>query len=145
MKVKVNSEVFARNLCGRVGVCLEPTNCEVKQENSLNDNNIFQMKNDPRSYDRNFYNCVKKSVHIWLHCKNCDHNCEDHSSFDFISAVHIWFISYASFTIIFLHRVLVKISFFIVSQRITTILPKIFPEPSSPAATVFSSDVFAIS
>ena len=22
-------------------------------------------------------------------CKNCDHNCEDHSSFDFISAVHI--------------------------------------------------------
>ena len=30
-------------------------------------------------------------------CKNCDHNCEDHSSFDFISAVHIWFISYASF------------------------------------------------
>ena len=31
-------------------------------------------------------------------CKNCDHNCEDHSSFDFISAVHIWFISYASFT-----------------------------------------------
>ena len=33
-------------------------------------------------------------------CKNCDHNCEDHSSFDFISAVHIWFISYASFTYI---------------------------------------------
>ena len=33
-------------------------------------------------------------------CKNCDHNCEDHSSFDFISAVHIWFISYASFIII---------------------------------------------
>ena len=32
-------------------------------------------------------------------CKNCDHNCEDHSSFDFISAVHIWFISYASFII----------------------------------------------
>ena len=32
-------------------------------------------------------------------CKNCDHNCEDHSSFDFISAVHIWFISYASFNI----------------------------------------------
>ena len=31
-------------------------------------------------------------------CKNCDHNCEDHSSLDFISAVHIWFISYASFT-----------------------------------------------
>ena len=31
-------------------------------------------------------------------CKNCDHNCEDHPSFDFISAVHIWFISYASFT-----------------------------------------------
>ena len=30
-------------------------------------------------------------------CKNCDHNCEDHSSFDFISAVHIWFLSYASF------------------------------------------------
>ena len=30
-------------------------------------------------------------------CKNCDHNCEDHSSFDFISAVHIWFTSYASF------------------------------------------------
>ena len=29
-----------------------------------------------------------------------DHNCEDHSSFDFISAVHIWFISYASFTYI---------------------------------------------
>ena len=22
-------------------------------------------------------------------CKNCDYNCEDHSSFDFISAVHI--------------------------------------------------------
>ena len=33
-------------------------------------------------------------------CKNCDHNCEDHSSFDFISAVHIWFISYASFTVL---------------------------------------------
>ena len=33
-------------------------------------------------------------------CKNCNHNCEDHSSFDFISAVHIWFISYASFTYI---------------------------------------------
>ena len=33
-------------------------------------------------------------------CKNCDHNCEDHSSFDFISAVHIWFISYASFIFI---------------------------------------------
>ena len=33
-------------------------------------------------------------------CKNCDHNCEDHSSFDFISAVHIWFISYALFTYI---------------------------------------------
>ena len=33
-------------------------------------------------------------------CKNCDHKCEDHSSFDFISAVHIWFISYASFTFI---------------------------------------------
>ena len=33
-------------------------------------------------------------------CKNCDHNCEDHSSFDFISAVHIWIISYASFTFI---------------------------------------------
>ena len=32
-------------------------------------------------------------------CKNCVHNCEDHSSFDFISAVHIWFISYTSFTI----------------------------------------------
>ena len=32
-------------------------------------------------------------------CKNCDHNCEDHSLFDFISAVHIWFISYASFKI----------------------------------------------
>ena len=31
-------------------------------------------------------------------CKNCDHNCEDHSSFDFVSAVHIWFISCASFT-----------------------------------------------
>ena len=22
-------------------------------------------------------------------CKHCNHNCEDHSSFDFISAVHI--------------------------------------------------------
>ena len=21
---------------------------------------VYQMKNDPRSYDRNFYNCVKK-------------------------------------------------------------------------------------
>ena len=37
-------------------------------------------------------------------CKNCDHNREDHSSFDFISAVHIWFISYASFINICLHR-----------------------------------------
>ena len=36
-------------------------------------------------------------------CKNCDHNCEDHSSFDFISAVHIWFISYASFTLHIFH------------------------------------------
>ena len=28
----------------------------------------------------------------------CVHNCEDHSSFDFISAVHIWFISCTSFS-----------------------------------------------
>ena len=33
-------------------------------------------------------------------CINCDHNCEDHSSFDFISAVLIWFISYTSITFI---------------------------------------------
>ena len=31
-------------------------------------------------------------------CINCVHNCEDQPSFDFISAVHIWFISYTSFT-----------------------------------------------
>ena len=32
-------------------------------------------------------------------CINCVHNCEDHStSFDFISAVIIWFISYTSIT-----------------------------------------------
>ena len=78
------------------------------------------MKNDPRSYDRNFCNYVKKpnvsgftaqlvrASHRYRevtgsnpvevlnffqaslrNCKNCDHNCEDHSSFDFISAVHI--------------------------------------------------------
>ena len=85
------------------------------------------------SYDRNFYNCVKKPekkiqdfngawtrdlaipvrrytarsrvqapLKSWIffqaslrNCKNWDHKCEDHSSFDFISAVHIWFISYA--------------------------------------------------
>ena len=69
------------------------------------------MKNDPRSYDRNFYNCVKKpeknsglqrGLNPWPRdtgaTHRIDHNCEDHSSFDFISAVHIWFISYASFT-----------------------------------------------
>ena len=39
-------------------------------------------------------------------CKNCDHNCEDHCSFDFISAVHIWFLSYASFNIHCVKRVL---------------------------------------
>ena len=113
------------------------------------------MKNDPRSCDRNFYNCVKKpeknsglqrGLNLWpreyratlyqlsyeatapnvsgfiaqlverrtgirevtgsspvevlnffqaslRNCKNCDHNCEDHSSFDFISALHmIYFI-----------------------------------------------------
>ena len=27
---------------------------------------------------------------------NCVHNCEDHPSLDFITAVHIWFISYTS-------------------------------------------------
>ena len=31
-----------------------------------------------------------------LNCINHVHNCEDHSSFDFISAVLIWFISYTS-------------------------------------------------
>ena len=31
---------------------------------------------------------------------NCVHNCEDHSSFDFISAVLIWFISYTFITFI---------------------------------------------
>ena len=35
----------------------------------------------------------------WGNCINCVHNCEDHSSFDFISAVLIWFISYTSTTI----------------------------------------------
>ena len=113
-----------------------------------------QMKNDPRSYDRNFYNCVKEawksypqftydffhmhhsftylsrehmnpkltcSQRQWLHssvgrashryrevtgsspvevlnffhaslrnCKNCDHNCEDHSSFDDILRRYTW-------------------------------------------------------
>ena len=65
-----------------------------------------QMKNDPRSYDRNFCTCVKKPEKKFRtstgpeilfyffqaslrNCKNCDHNCEDHSSFDFISPVHI--------------------------------------------------------
>ena len=33
-------------------------------------------------------------------CMSCVHNCEDHSSFDFISAVLIWFISYTSITFI---------------------------------------------
>ena len=32
---------------------------------------------------------------------NCVHNCVDHSSLDFISAVLIWFISYTSITFIF--------------------------------------------
>ena len=32
-------------------------------------------------------------------CINCVPNCEDHSSFDFISAALIWFISYTSFTL----------------------------------------------
>ena len=58
------------------------------------------MKNDPRSYDPNFCNCVKKpekknqdfngAVEVLnffqaslRNCKNCDHNCEDHSSFDY--------------------------------------------------------------
>ena len=64
------------------------------------------MKNDPRSCDRNFYNCVKKPEKnsglqrglkghgfkplevlnffqaSLRNCKNCDHNCEDHSSFE---------------------------------------------------------------
>ena len=31
-------------------------------------------------------------------CQNCDHNWEDHSSFDFIYMQFTWFISYASFT-----------------------------------------------
>ena len=32
-------------------------------------------------------------LRIWFNFKNCVHNCEDHT-LDFISAVHIWFISY---------------------------------------------------
>ena len=72
---------------------------------------LYQMKNDPRSCDRNPRNCVKqpeknsglqRGLNPWpqaslRNCGDCDHNCEDHSSFDFISAVHIWFIWYASF------------------------------------------------
>ena len=83
------------------------------------------MKNDPRSCDRNFYNCVKKpekknsglqrSLNPWPRDNRCDAlptelgshwrweqvNCKSYvKSFDFISAVHIWFISYASFTYI---------------------------------------------
>ena len=52
-----------------------------------------QMKDDPRSCERNLCNCVrslKKSVEKVLNffsgflrdCINCIHNCEDHSSFD---------------------------------------------------------------
>ena len=52
------------------------------------------------------YRCDALPTELWSHwrweqvncgfqaslrnCKNCDHNCEDRSSFDFISAVHIW-------------------------------------------------------
>ena len=62
----------------------------------------IKLRMIPRSYDRNFYNCVKKSEKkLWLqrgpvedlnffffqaslrNCKNCDHNCEVHSSFDY--------------------------------------------------------------
>ena len=52
--------------------------------------------------------------------KNCNHNCEDHSSFDFISAFHIWFISYAS-------------SFTYISFT-GTYEPKIDPLPTSVAS-----------
>ena len=34
---------------------------------------------------------------LYATASNCVHNCEDHPSLDFNTAVHIWFISYTSF------------------------------------------------
>ena len=39
---------------------------------------------------------------FWGNCITCVHNSNDHSSFDFISAVFIWFISHKSFTIYYI-------------------------------------------
>ena len=43
---------------------------------------------------------IEHRLFFLRNCISCVHNCEDHSSFDFISAVLIWFISYTSITFI---------------------------------------------
>ena len=75
-------------------------------------------------------------------CKNCDHNCEDHSSFDFIFAVHIWFISYASFTY-YTHCLHLRFYLFVCKKRFWTDvgsqsnLVLLYFQPTHPAWTPF--------
>ena len=57
-------------------------------------------------------------------CINCVHNCEDQPSFDFISAVHIWFISYTSFKLFFIVFVFKQSMAHVLKRRwLTVFLP----------------------
>ena len=76
-----------------------------------NNSKYFKIKNAEKSTKKQIVRCSKMFTKLrWktsdakqktciCNCINCVHNCEDHStSFDFISAVLIWFISYTSIT-----------------------------------------------
>ena len=52
------------------------------------------------TFQRKKFSILLTSLDFLRNCINCVHNCEDHSSFDFISAVLLKFISYTSITFI---------------------------------------------
>ena len=57
-----------------------------QQEHRVTRLNFFDDNSEQIKFFFFFKNFFQASLR---NCKNCDHNCEDHSSFDFISAVHI--------------------------------------------------------